>query len=104
MNVAISTYEDVLNSAQQLTDDEQARLIEDLQDSAWARDYEARKSSGQLTAEDLDPLPRPPGCLKLTGADLWRIRIGDYRVIYAIDDALRLVMVVDVGHRGDVYR
>ncbi len=42
MNVAISTYEDVLNSAQQLTDDEQARLIEDLQDSAWARDYEAR--------------------------------------------------------------
>jgi len=57
MNVAISTYEDVLNSAQQLTDDEQARLIEDLQDSAWARDYEARKSSGQLTAEDLDPLP-----------------------------------------------
>jgi len=48
--------------------------------------------------------PRPPGCLKLTGADLWRIRISDYRVIYAIDDAHRLVIVVDVGHRGDVYR
>ncbi len=36
--------------------------------------------------------------------DLWRIRVGDYRVIYQIMDQILLVLVVDVGHRGDVYR
>lgn len=42
--------------------------------------------------------------VKLTGSELWRIRVGVYRVIYAIDDAIRVVTVVDVGHRRDVYR
>ncbi len=48
--------------------------------------------------------PRPPGCLKLTGRDGWRIRIGNYRVIYEIDDGGRVVTVLHVGHRRDVYR
>ena len=49
--------------------------------------------------------PRPPGCVKLQGAaDLWRIRIGDYRVVYSIDDSARLVDIRVVRHRSDVYR
>jgi mRNA interferase RelE/StbE len=49
--------------------------------------------------------PRPRGCVKLQGAvDLWRIRLGDYRVIYAVDDPARLVDVRIVRHRSDAYR
>ncbi len=47
---------------------------------------------------------RPPGCLKLIGRDGWRIRIGDYRVVYEIDDRGQVVTVLHVGHRRDVYR
>ncbi len=48
--------------------------------------------------------PRPPGCRRLQSREEWRIRIGDYRVIYAIDDEAREVLVVDIGHRRNVYR
>jgi mRNA interferase RelE/StbE len=48
--------------------------------------------------------PRPTGCVKLTGQDAYRIRIGDYRVIYTIEDDKLIVLVIDVGHRRDVYR
>jgi mRNA interferase RelE/StbE len=48
--------------------------------------------------------PRPPGCEKLSGHDQYRIRQGDYRIVYAIDDAARVVTLVKVGHRRDVYR
>ena len=48
--------------------------------------------------------PRPAGCLKLSGREAWRIRVGNYRVIYEIDDSRITVLVVDVGHRRDVYR
>ena len=48
--------------------------------------------------------PRPPGCLKLRGREGWRIRTGDYRVIYEIDDKQRIVTILHVGHRRDVYR
>ena len=49
--------------------------------------------------------PRPSGCRKLVGAeDLWRIRVGDYRVIYSIDDSRRIVDVNMIRHRSDVYR
>jgi mRNA interferase RelE/StbE len=49
--------------------------------------------------------PRPPGCHKLTGSrNDWRIRIGDYRVIYDIDDARRRVRIFRVRHRREVYR
>jgi mRNA interferase RelE/StbE len=48
--------------------------------------------------------PRPPGSIKLTGEDAYRIRVGDYRIIYAIYDDRLLVLVIDVGHRREVYR
>lgn len=48
--------------------------------------------------------PRPLNYKKLTGDDLFRIRVGDYRVIYAIDDTNRCVVIVRVGHRREVYR
>ena len=48
--------------------------------------------------------PRPPGIEKLSGAEKYRVRQGDYRILYTIDDATRTVMVVKIGHRRDVYR
>ena len=49
--------------------------------------------------------PRPPGCRRLTGTkNDWRIRAGDYRVVYEIADADRVVRVNRVRHRGEVYR
>jgi mRNA interferase RelE/StbE len=49
--------------------------------------------------------PRPAGCHKLVGSkNDWRIRIGDYRVIYEIDDRQKLVKVFRVRHRREVYR
>ncbi len=49
--------------------------------------------------------PRPPGCRKLVGSkDDWRIRVGDYRVIYQIADVLRIVRVHRVRHRREVYK
>ena len=48
--------------------------------------------------------PRPAGCKKLKGGDReWRIRVGDYRVIYMIDDAARAVDVIHIAHRREVY-
>ena len=54
--------------------------------------------------EALSCLPRPTGCLKLKGTSQWRIRIGDYRVIYEIDDSASLIDVGYIRHRKDVYR
>jgi mRNA interferase RelE/StbE len=55
--------------------------------------------------ESLAQEPRPSGCKKLRGGqNLWRIRVGDYRVIYSVEDAARMVDIVAVGHQGDVYR
>lgn len=48
--------------------------------------------------------PRPPGCEKMTGDDLYRIRQGDYRVVYSISDDVLTVLVIQIGHRRDVYR
>ena len=49
--------------------------------------------------------PRPPGCRKLAGSRHdWRIRVGDYRVVYEIADEIRIVRVNRVRHRRDVYR
>ncbi len=48
--------------------------------------------------------PRPAGCIKLKGEDnLYRIRVGDYRVVYAIEDEIRIVEIVKVAHRKEVY-
>ncbi|HPC62804.1 MAG TPA: type II toxin-antitoxin system RelE/ParE family toxin [Verrucomicrobiota bacterium] len=49
--------------------------------------------------------PRPPGCRKLAGSEHdWRIRVGDYRVVYEIADAIRVVRINRVRHRREVYR
>ena len=49
--------------------------------------------------------PRPRGSLKLKSEDdLWRIRVGDYRVVYTIEDDELIVLVVRVAHRKDVYQ
>ena len=49
--------------------------------------------------------PRPPGCLKLKGReDAYRLRVGDYRIIYRIEAAVLVVLVIEIGHRRDVYR
>jgi len=48
--------------------------------------------------------PRPAGCKKLAGSELWRIRVGNYRVVYSIEDAQLVVLVVRVGHRREIYR
>jgi len=48
--------------------------------------------------------PRPPGCEKLTGDERYRLRQGDYRILYSIQDDRLEVWVVKVGHRSDVYR
>jgi mRNA interferase RelE/StbE len=49
--------------------------------------------------------PRPVGAVKLTGSDnLFRMRIGDYRIIYAVEDDLLVVLIVEAGHRREIYR
>jgi len=48
--------------------------------------------------------PRPPGCVKLSGADKYRIRHGAYRILYRIEDDRLVVTVVRVAHRKSVYR
>lgn len=52
---------------------------------------------------DLADVPRPDGCKKLKAVDGYRIRVGDYRVVYTVDDGLITVVVVKVGPRGGVY-
>ena len=48
--------------------------------------------------------PRPAGAKKLKGREGWRIRVGDYRVIYEIHDKILQIIVIEIGHRRDVYR
>ena len=49
--------------------------------------------------------PRPSGCEKLAGmSSLFRVRQGQYRVIYSVDDARHAVEIIKVGHRGEIYR
>jgi len=54
--------------------------------------------------ETLAETPRPPGCKKLKGyKDHWRLRVGDWRVVYIIDDAEKIVSVTRIAHRREVY-
>ncbi len=51
--------------------------------------------------------PRPDGCKKFQGSKkilLYRIRCGDYRIVYAINDDVLLVLVIEIGHRREIYR
>ena len=48
--------------------------------------------------------PRPSGCSKLIGREGWKIRVGNYRVVYEINDQAKEVIVLHIGHRRDVYK
>jgi mRNA interferase RelE/StbE len=74
----------------------------------------ARKQLERLSGEtetrilaklaELESAPRPSGCIKLTNRDAWRVRVGDYRVIYEIHDRVLQIIVITIGHRREVYR
>ena len=54
--------------------------------------------------KELAALPRPSGSEKLAGQDSYRIRQGDYRIVYTVDDDPRLIEIIKIGHRREVYR
>ena len=63
----------------------------------------ARRIARAVSALGADP--RPAGCRRLVGYDnLWRIRIGDYRVVYMIKDTELIVLALRIAHRSEVYR
>ena len=67
-------------------------------------DPSARKAIAQVI-DGLAADPRPPGSLSLTGHRPYlRVRSGDYRVIYTVDDSARVVTIAAVGHRREIYR
>ena len=61
-----------------------------------------RRIVAKITSLSRDP--RPPGCEKLSGHEQYRLRQGNYRILYEIQDLHLIVVVVKVGHRRDVYR
>ena len=63
------------------------------------KDYQRVKDAISSLAQE----PRPRGCSKLVAREGWRIRVGDYRVIYEIDDSQQVVTVLHVGNRRDIY-
>jgi mRNA interferase RelE/StbE len=75
---------------------------------AAAREY--RRLQGPLrdrirvAVDSLAATPRPTGVVKLAGRDDYRIRVGEYRIVYAVDDSERLVIVARIAHRREVYR
>lgn len=69
-------------------------------DKLPAADYKKVKQAIFDLAQD----PRPPGSKKLKGRPAWRIRQGDYRVIYEIQDRQLIIIVLEVGPRKDIYR
>jgi len=59
----------------------------------------------QAAIELLARQPRPPGAKKLTGGDgQWRVRTGDYRIVYEIHAGILLILVLAVGHRREIYQ
>ncbi len=74
----------------------------------------AQKALARIEKQDRDRIakairelaqePRPPGAKKLTARDAYRVRVGEYRVLYEIDGGRLVVLVVDVGHRREIYR
>ena len=61
-----------------------------------------KRIEGAITLLASDPLP--PGARKLRGREGFRVRVGDYRIIYTVQDDVLLVVVVALGHRKDIYR
>ena len=65
-------------------------------------DNVARKILARLAGLEVNP--RPADVKKLRGREAWRIRAGDYRVIYEIHDRMLQVIVITIGHRREIYR
>ena len=63
---------------------------------------EYRKISQALL--ELEQNPRPTGVVKIKESDYWRIREGDYRIIYNIDDSNKIITVTKIGHRREIYK
>lgn len=63
---------------------------------------DVRRIMRRIAALAVDP--RPAGCEKLSGQERYRVRQGTYRIVYEIEDARLIVLIVKVGHRRDVYR
>ncbi len=63
---------------------------------------QARRIWGKLLG--LEGEPRPRGSSKLEGSDGYRIRVGDHRIVYLIDDRARTVEIIRIAHRREVYR
>ena len=61
-----------------------------------------RRITARISALANDP--RPAGCEKLSGEDKFRLRQGNYRIVYSVDDSNKSVLVVKIGHRREVYR
>ena len=74
----------------------------------------AQRSLNKLPKDDFDAVlesvrglantPRPKGVEKIKSAGLWRIRQGDYRIVYSIDDSQKTVTILRIGHRREIYR
>ena len=60
---------------------------------------DAARLRGPILALAIEP--RPPGAVKLVGTEFWRLRVGDLRLIYAIDDASNLVLILKVARRSE---
>jgi len=54
--------------------------------------------------KDLANIPRPKGVEKIKSAGLWRIRQGDYRIVYSIDEGQKTVTILRIGHRREIYK
>jgi mRNA interferase RelE/StbE len=74
----------------------------------------ARKSLEKLEKQDqlriyaaielLGDNPRPPLAVKIKGSDYFRVRVGDYRILYSIDSGRLIILIIDLGHRREIYR
>jgi mRNA interferase RelE/StbE len=64
------------------------------------KDYQRAKKKILSLQEE----PRPRGCKKLKGREGWRLRCGQYRIVYEIDDLEKRLTILHIGHRRDVYR
>ena len=74
----------------------------------------ARKSLERLEKQDqlriyaaielLGDNPRPPLAVKIKGSNYFRVRVGDYRILYSIDSGRLIILIIDLGHRREIYR
>ncbi|MFM8350052.1 MAG: type II toxin-antitoxin system RelE family toxin [Actinomycetales bacterium] len=65
------------------------------------REQQRIRAAIELLAEE----PRPPACIALAGEDsVYRVRVGDYRIVYEVIDDVLVIHVVRIGHRRQVYR